>query len=83
MNTKDNVFSDLGFSSEESEKLKIRSDLMNEIVLKLENMKLNNPQSAEKLGIPKSMFSDLVNGKLGCFSLDILVYMLRVLNCED
>lgn len=74
-----NVFKDLGFSDAESANLEARSRLM--ILLEKEIKKLKLPQSevARLLGVKPPRISELMNGKIDKFSLDLLVaYLARL-----
>ncbi len=71
-----NVFRDLGFSREESENLKIRSNLMIRLSKLIETRKLTQAQAAALLGVTQPRVSDLVRGKIDRFSIDTLVAML-------
>lgn len=71
-----NVFKDLGFSDSESANLEARSALM--ILLEKEIRKLNLSQTeiAKRLGVKPPRISELLNGKIDKFSLDLLVVYL-------
>lgn len=68
-----NVFTDLGFSSEEATLLKLRADLMAELRETIVQRGWTQTEAAEHLGIGQSRVSDLVRGKWEKFSLDMLV----------
>ena len=71
-----NVFRDLGFSHEEAENLKIRTDLMIRLSQLIETRGLTQAQAAILLGVTQPRISDLVRGKIDRFSIDTLVAML-------
>lgn len=71
-----NVFRDLGFSREEAENLKIRSDLMIRLSKLIEARGLTQAQAAALFGVTQPRVSDLVRGKIDRFSIDTLVAML-------
>lgn len=71
-----NVFADLGFSAEEAENLKVRSDLMREIRKVIEVRGLRQTDAAELFGVSQPRISELVRGKIDQFSIDALVNML-------
>ena len=71
-----NVFRDLGFPSKEAENLKIRADLMIELIRFIETQKLTQARTARLLGTTQPRISDLVRGKIELFSIDSLVEML-------
>ena len=71
-----NVFSDLGFSKQEAENLKIRTDLMIRLSKVIEGRRLTQAQAATLFGVTQPRISDLVRGKIDRFSIDTLVAML-------
>ncbi len=71
-----NVFRDLGFSSEEAENLKIRTDLMIRLSTLIEARGLTQAQAADLFGVTQPRVSDLVRGKIDRFSIDTLIAML-------
>jgi predicted XRE-type DNA-binding protein len=71
-----NVFSDLGFPSEEAEYLKIRSSLMIHLRKTIEAKGMKQAEAARLLGVTQPRVSDLYNGKIHLFSIDTLVDML-------
>lgn len=71
-----NVFRDLGFSREEAENLKIRTNLMIRISKLIETRRLTQAQAASLFGVTQPRVSDLVRGKIDRFSIDTLVAML-------
>lgn len=71
-----NVFTDLGFSAEEGQNLKIRSDLMIELTKLIEAQALTQAAAAKLLGVTRPRICDLVRGKIDRFSVDSLIEML-------
>lgn len=71
-----NIFSDLGFTGEEAENLKIRSTLMMEIHRVIEARGLRQREAARLFGVSQPRISELVHGKIDQFSIDSLVNML-------
>jgi predicted XRE-type DNA-binding protein len=71
-----NVFSDLGFPSEEAEYLKIRSSLMIHLRKTIEAKGMKQAEAAKLLGVTQPRVSDLYKGKIHLFSIDTLVDML-------
>lgn len=71
-----NVFRDLGFSAEESENLRLRSELMIRLTRIFNDRGLTQADAARMLGITQPRVSDLVRGKIARFSLDTLVSLL-------
>ena len=74
--SKRNVFRDLGFDIDESENLRIRSDLMIELSELIQNKGWTQVQAAELMGVSQPRISDLVRGKIDRFSIDSLIAML-------
>ena len=68
-----NVFEDLGFDAAESSILKMRSTLMSDLRLYIEENGLTQAEAAERLGVSQSRVSDLVRGKWEKFSLEMLI----------
>jgi len=71
-----NVFSDLGFPSEEAEYLKIRSSLMIHLRKTIEAKGMKQAEAAKLLGVTQPRVSDLYKEKIHLFSIDTLVDML-------
>ena len=71
-----NVFRDLGFSREEAENLRIRSDLMIMVGKMIRSRKLTQAAAAKIFRVTQPRISDLVRGKIDRFSVDSLVEML-------
>jgi len=71
-----NVFRDLGFSAEEAENLRIRSELMARLTRVIEDEGLRQAEAAQLLGVTQPRVSDLVRGRIDVFSIDTLVKML-------
>lgn len=66
---------DLGFDPAEAAVLQIRSNLMSDLRLYIENHKLTQSEAAKRLGIAQSRVSDLVRGKWDKFSLEMLIML--------
>ena len=71
-----NVFRDLGFSNEEAENLRIRSELMARLARVIGDRDLTQAEAARILGVSQPRVSDLVRGKIDLSSIDMLVNML-------
>ena len=71
-----NVFRDLGFSSEEAEHLRIRSDLMIQLQKRIAARGLKQNQTAKILGVTQPRVSELLRGRIDLFSTDTLIDML-------
>lgn len=74
--TSGNVFTDLGFDNEESEHLRIRSELMTMLQSVITSRGLTQDHAATLLGVSQPRVSDLVRGRIERFSIDMLVTLL-------
>lgn len=77
-----NVFRDLGFSEEEAEHLKIRSDLMIQLQKVIASRGLKQAQAAKILRVTQPRVSDLLRGRIDLFSTDALIDMLARLGIQ-
>ena len=68
-----NVFRDLGFSLDEAENLKLRSELMMRIEDPYRESGMTQVKAAKRLGVTQPRLNALPKGKIGEFSLDALV----------
>ena len=71
-----NVFRDLGFSPEEAEHLKVRSELMLSLQKAISARRLKQAEVANLLGVTQPRVSDLMRGRIDLFSTDALIDML-------
>ena len=74
-----NVFRDLGFATEESAHLLIRSDLMIQVQKLIASRRLTQVQVAKILRVTQPRVSDLLRGRIDLFSTDTLLDMLACL----
>ena len=72
-----NVFKDLGFTSEEASKLKIKAQLMCQISEWIKEKQLKQEEASHLLHVTRPRISDIMRGKSGKFSIDALVDMLE------
>jgi predicted XRE-type DNA-binding protein len=75
----DNIYRDLGFPEAEAINLLARSELMMEIEKAIKSKGLNQSQAAKLLGVAQPRLSDLYNGKLEKFTVDMLMKWLSKL----
>lgn len=73
-----NVFTDLGFSDDEAEHLRLRSTLMIEVSKLIEERKLTQAATAKLFGVTQPRISNLVRGRIDLFSIEALVGSLPV-----
>lgn len=71
-----NVFTDIGFPSEEAQNLQLRSTLMTRVEQYVKRSGDTQAAAARALGITQPRLNDLLRGKIDKFSLDALVNML-------
>ncbi|MHB8988277.1 MAG: helix-turn-helix domain-containing protein [Desulfobulbia bacterium] len=71
-----NVWDALEDDPAERESLKIKSRMMLDIEQHIKNMGITQAQAAKKMGVTQPRVSDLVNGKIDRFTIDMLITML-------
>ncbi|MGB7158005.1 MAG: helix-turn-helix transcriptional regulator [Tepidisphaeraceae bacterium] len=71
-----NVFLDLGYSPEEAANLRARSELMMQVHKEIKRRELTQARAARLFGVTQPRISDLIRGKIGRFSVDMLIGML-------
>ena len=71
-----NVFLDIGFPPYEAQNLRVRADLMIELIRVVRSRKLSQATAAKLFGVSQPRVSDLMTGKVDRFSIDALVEML-------
>ena len=71
-----NVFRDIGFSPDEAEYLKIRSELMVSLQKVITVRGLKQAEAAKLLDVTQPRVSDLMRGRIDLFSIDTLIDML-------
>ena len=74
--TSHNVFQDLGFSPQEAENLRLRSQLMSKVTDLIESRHWTIEESAHYLGESIEVIEALHRGKIGQFSIEGLISML-------
>ncbi|MCF7970769.1 MAG: XRE family transcriptional regulator [Methylococcaceae bacterium] len=72
-----NIFEDLGFSTQEANKLKIKSQLMCQISEWIKEKQLKQEEASHLLHVTRPRVSDIMRGKSGKFTIDALVDMLE------
>ncbi|MBM3221850.1 MAG: XRE family transcriptional regulator [Candidatus Rokubacteria bacterium] len=73
------VFRDLGFSSDEADHLRIRSELMARVQRVITAGGLKQAETAELLGVTQPRVSDLMRGRIDLFNVETLIDMLAKL----
>ena len=79
MESFDNAFSLLTDDAKEIENYTMRSNMMNAITDLIKEKNWTQKQAAEKLGVTQPRISNLKNGKISKFSVDMLMGMLAKL----
>jgi predicted XRE-type DNA-binding protein len=62
-------------SASEAASMKLRAELANQIIERMQARKLTQAKAAELIGVTQPRISDLMRGRLNLFSLDALVDM--------
>ena len=78
----ENVFVDCGFSPAEAENLRIRSRMMQALIVHVRDKKLTQAKAAKMMGVSQPRISDLTRGKIGLFTIDALVKMLSAIGLK-
>lgn len=71
-----NVFLDVGFPPHQAQNLRVRADLMTELIRIVRSRKLTQASASKLFGVSQPRVSDLMTGKIDRFSIDALVEML-------
>jgi predicted XRE-type DNA-binding protein len=79
---KSQVFSELGFDTEEAANLRVRAELMAALRRLIEEKGLTQARAASALGVSQPRISDLVRGRIDRFSVDTLMAMLGHVGAE-
>ena len=77
--SKGNVLNDLGFSSEMTAVVKMKSDFFNKVISIIEKKKYTSRQLEKMFDKPQPRISELLNGKLSKLSIDKLLEYLECL----
>ncbi len=72
------VFDDLGFTPEH----RIKADMALVIKARMENLKLNQTQAANHIGIKQPDLSNILRGHFRGYSIERLIRLLTALNCD-
>ncbi|EIJ34527.1 helix-turn-helix domain-containing protein [Thiothrix nivea] len=71
-----NIFADLGFAPEEAANLLVRAQLMRELSSILKTRFSTQEEAATALDVSQARISDLYRGKIGRFTVDMLINLL-------
>ncbi|MBU4261681.1 MAG: XRE family transcriptional regulator [Proteobacteria bacterium] len=71
-----NIWEALEEDPAERETMKIKSKMMMEIAQHIESIGITQAQSAKLMGVSQPRVSELINGKIDRFTIDMLVTML-------
>jgi predicted XRE-type DNA-binding protein len=72
-----NIFEDLGFSSQEATKLKIKAQLMSSISDWIKDEGLKQEEASHLLHVTRPRVSDVMCGKSSKFTIDALIDILE------
>lgn len=78
--TRGNIFDDLGFDTEESLELKVRSEILMEVQNYIRKKGYSQKELGTILGEKQSIVSKLINGKLSSLTIDRLLRFAGKLN---
>lgn len=71
------AFHELGFPEAEARNLELRSELMIALKEHIRKSGMTQKQAAEALGVTQPRISNLMNGKIDRFTIDLLVSLLE------
>jgi predicted XRE-type DNA-binding protein len=72
-----NLFKDVGFDAEESNKLQFRSFLMVALMKYIQNENITQKEAAKRFGVSQSRISHLMHCRIDLFSTDMLLDMME------
>ncbi len=78
---KRNIFSEIGFNKEEETLLEIKSELLDQILLIIEQYALTQTQLQEIWETSQPRVSEVLNGKISSISMEKLCFYLLRLGC--
>jgi predicted XRE-type DNA-binding protein len=70
------VFRDIGFSSEEAEELEVKSSLITQISLAIEQRGMTQTEAATLIGTDQPSLSKILRGRMGAVSVERLTAWL-------
>ena len=71
-----NIFADLGFEPEEAANLLVRAQLIRELSSNIKARFSTQEEAASALKVTQARISDLHRGKIGRFTVDMLINLL-------
>jgi len=71
-----NVFRDLGFSADEADHLRVRSELVAKLQTVITARGLKQAEAAKLFGVTQPRVSDLMRGRIDLFNAEMLIDML-------
>ncbi|MCK9294493.1 MAG: XRE family transcriptional regulator [Desulfobulbaceae bacterium] len=77
-----NIWDALEEDPAERETMKIKSKMMMDIAQHIKSMGITQAQAAKLMGVSQPRVSELVNGKIDRFTIDMLVAMLARLGLQ-
>ena len=76
------VFTDLGFTTEEANLLRLRAQLITELRMRISRRNWTHQQAAMQLGIEPERLSDLIRGQEEQFNIDMLITLATRAGCR-
>jgi predicted XRE-type DNA-binding protein len=76
------VFTDLGFTTEEANLLRLRAQLITELRMRISRRNWTHQQAAMQLGIEPAQLSNLIRAQEKQFSIDILITLATHAGCR-
>ena len=76
-----NTFDAIADNPEQARELQIRADLISAIRDRVQDSPWTLAKAAEKVGLNQSEMSNLLNGKVDQFPIELLMKYFRLLNC--
>jgi predicted XRE-type DNA-binding protein len=75
-NEQPNIFEELGFSPQEAENLKLRSELMLNLLKLIQTRQWSSGEAAQQLGESTDTIESLLQGEIEQFTIEQLIAML-------
>lgn len=76
------VFTDLGFTTEEANLLRLRAQRITELRMRISRRNWTHQQAAMQLGIEPERLSDLIHGQEEQFNIDMLITLATRAGCR-
>jgi len=77
-----NIFTDLGFPAAEAEQLAVKSGLVRQVGVIMEQRGLSQTEAAALIGTDQPTLSKVLRGRLGSVSVERVTAWLNTLGCD-